>query len=783
MTIKEIFDALMVGNSSVVVPANIQYLNDTALELYNTPVLNNEQIETLKEIIMICNVLYNRTDMTVLPVEDGFYDLLLEKYKTYDSNFQVGSAIVEFKNFIENDIDHPRKIAYHPVTFLKQEPKKNVTHQTIFDNIMRYNEPIPIDIRDFTNKGSPPEQVYITKRSHDTEHNHPNLVGTLDKCKFVLNQDAINAGVFSDPNVKILERDFFQDHVQKGIIHSNQELEVVVELKYDGVSVEADCTDEIISARTRGDTGIDKASDITPLLKGYPFPHADLMKNENPVGVKFEAIMTKTDLCRFNRARDRNYSNCRSAMVGLFTASDAYLYRDYITLVPLALDGFPSEIESRMHEIMILNEFYISHGEPLRYCYFKGTIQEILYYIKAFWDEAKVARDYLNFMYDGIVVSYIDKNIRNTLGRKNSINKYSMAVKFDPLEKQTMFKGYTYEVGQHGDITPMIHYDPVEFIGTIHTKSSGASLARFKELALRYGDFINVTYRNDVMPYVSKVDCAHNRDNPNPIIEFPKTCPICDTALVVTDSGKKALCPNVDCPGRSIQRMVNMFAKMNIKGFADATFGVLHKDHLWQLPLMNKAELCTILGNADGENFYNAIQQLMTTPQKDYIIMGSLGFSSMAHKKWQEILAQIRLKDIEDLFIHSKDVFEFRYKLSEVIKTGTATLNTIAEQWTFFAKDIEFVLNNIPLIESYGNLNVGKKQIRFSGIRNEQLAEQLSTLGYDADDNGSVTKKTDILLIPYEGFTSNKTQKASTNPSTLIVPIQDFINNMDKYLQ
>jgi NAD-dependent DNA ligase len=329
----------------------------------------------------------------------------------------------------------------------------------------------------------------------------------------------------------------------------------------------------------------------------------------------------------------------------------------------------------------------------------------------------------------------------------------------------------------------MIHYDPVEFIGTIHTKSSGASLARFKELALRYGDFINVTYRNDVMPYVSKVDCAHNRDNPNPIIEFPTTCPVCDTALVVTDSGKKALCPNVDCPGRSIQRMVNMFAKMNIKGFADATFGVLHKDHLWQLPLMNKAELCTILGNADGENFYNAIQQLMTTPQKDYIIMGSLGFSSMAHKKWQEILTQIRLKDIEDLFIHSKDVFEFRYKLSEVIKTGTATLNTIAEQWTFFAKDIEFVLNNIPLIESYGNLNVGKKQIRFSGIRNEQLAEQLSTLGYDADDNGSVTKKTDILLIPYEGFTSNKTQKASTNPRTLIVPIQDFINNMDKYLQ
>ena len=61
----------------------------------------------MDKIIMICNVLYNRTDMTVLPIDDGFYDLLLEKYKIYDSNFQVGSAVVEFRNFIENDLDNP----------------------------------------------------------------------------------------------------------------------------------------------------------------------------------------------------------------------------------------------------------------------------------------------------------------------------------------------------------------------------------------------------------------------------------------------------------------------------------------------------------------------------------------------------------------------------------------------------------------------------------------------------------------------------------------------------
>ena len=195
-----------------------------------------------------------------------------------------------------------------------------------------------------------------------------------------------------------------------------------------------------------------------------------------------------------------------------------------------------------------------------------------------------VARDYLNFMYDGIVVSYTDEDIRQKLGRKNYINKYSMAIKFDPAEKLTIFRGYTFEVGQHGNITPMIHYDPVEFIGTIHTKSSGSSYERFKSMGLKYGDYINVKYVNDVMPYVSTVDCDSNRNNPNPVYPFIEHCPICGTKLVISESGKSAICPNMECLGRSVTRMTNMFAKLNIKGFGDSTFNTLsHIDHFYKL--------------------------------------------------------------------------------------------------------------------------------------------------------------------------------------------------------
>lgn len=777
-----LFNQLILGNASVITSDNILKLNNLALELYSKSELNNSEIKALKEIIMSCNILYNRTDLSILPIEDGFYDLLLEKYKTYDVNFQVGSAVVEFKNFIENDLENPKQIAISPI-ILSEQPKRNEIRQMMYENIMRKDKPI-LNRHDFSISPIEFDSSYISKRTHNTEHNHPSLVGTLDKCKFVFNKDAIDAGAFNDPNVKVLERDFFQDHIKKGIIDPNRVINVVAELKYDGISVEADCGLELLSARTRGDTGIGEAADITPILKGYVFKQAGCMIGEKPIGVKFEAIITKSNLMTFNQLRGKNYSNCRTAIIGLFGASDAYMFRDLITLIPLALDrdDIPS-ITNRMEEIEFLNKVFVSHGEPLRYCYMSGTISEILYMIKAFWDEAKVARDYLDFMYDGIVISYLDNDIINRLGRKNFINKYSAAVKFDAEEKQTIFRGYSYEVGQHGQITPMIHYDPVEFIGTIHTKSTGSSLERFNDLSLRKGDIINVKYVNDVMPYVSKLNCDHNRKNAEKVEleQFPTYCPICDSQLITSDSGKTALCPNIECPGRSVQRMSNMLAKLNIKGFSDASIVSLNRNHLWELIHLPADYIVEKLGEANGVSFCTAMYNLVNNTQKDYILMGALGFTSMAHKKWKSILEKISLNDLYSMYVVSKSEIQFRERLlKRVPNIGEITSWTIVKEFPFFEKDIIEILSYFNLDDSFGKINEDTLQIRFTGIRNKQLSELLCNAGYDADDSSGVTKKTDILIVPYEGFRSSKTTKVAD--TCIIVPLDRFIKDINLYI-
>ena len=797
--IQHILNRLLAKDLSIISQDNIKFINSCAISLYQTDYTKYtpSDIDGLKTIIRICNIMYNRTDLNILPIEDGFYDLLLELYKKFDPNFQVGSDVIDFNEINDNTTEIQKKEIICPIEFVP--PRERKGDDDLRDHI--YNEIIMKDKdnlsqKDFYTCPIDFEAAYIPKRLHNIEHNHPTLVGTLDKAKFVLNQDAINAGVFNDPNVSILERDFFQDHLSKGIYNQNRVIHIVCEIKYDGISVEGDCNFTLQSARSRGDTGMGAASDMTPILKDYVFKNAACMIGEEPVGVKFEAIMTKSDLYRFNVARGKNYANCRTAIIGLFGASDAYLYRDYITLVPLALDleqfntTHPNiTITDRLSEIAFINSVFTSNGEPLRYCVFSGTVGEILYLIKMFVDEAKYARDFLNFMYDGVVVNILDNDIRDALGRKNFINKFSMAVKFDPLEKQTTFRGYTYEVGQHGDITPMIHYDPVEFNGTIHTKSTGSSLNRFRDLNLRPGEIINVTYVNDVMPYVSKLDCQQNRENTNPPIPFITECPVCGSKLMESTSGKSAYCPNHDCPARTVQRMTNMFAKMNIKGFAEAAFTALGKSNLRDLCSMSKYELVNILGEADGNSMAEVICNLLTVKQRDYIIMGALGFTSIAKKKWEDILRYVTLKELHDTYQNLLDtgnnmdeIFgKFSYYLkAKIPNLGEITQYTIVKEFPYFFNDIKFIVENIPLENSYGTDNSNKIQVRFTGFRNSQLVEQLITAGYDAGD-GSITKNTNILLIPYTGFTSSKVTKAAKIPNIMIMTEPEFRERFNIY--
>jgi len=763
-----IVEQLLVGDASCLTNDVIYNINQIVMALIYKEPLSDIEKETINDILHISNLIYNNTDRSILVLDDGVYDLLLEKSKRYNPNFQVGAEPITMTNFgtcdVVNKSDNSTKYQlFVEAPYIDTEEylfNKELNHRAYYGNAVIDNSIKP-----------------ISKRLKNTSHKYPQLVGTLHKVKFTLDWEAQQKGVYDDLNVKIFERDFLRKHVQEGIVDPNY-IELVLELKYDGVSIEAEVTDRILSARTRGDTQSDKASDLSPILRGYTFTRASGY-NIEPFGMKFEAVISYESLIQLSKECGKVYKNPRNAIIGILGNSDVSNYVKYITLVPLQTSH---DNMTREEELIFMNTYYAT-GEFCRYAVVRGNYEQVLFQVKKFVDEAESLRDVMPFMYDGVVVSYLNPQIRSRLGRKNSINEYSIAIKFNTKKKLTRCRNVTYTVGANGDITPMIHYDPIEFYGMINTKSSGHSYARFIELDLHPNDIIEIEYVNDVIGYVRKAQIPENAFNPFPKYEFPCTCPECGEPLFLSDSTKNVTCRNMMCPGRVVARIDNMLTKLGIKGFSEETIKTLGITSFKDLMTLTPNRL-SVLGPGNAEKLADILEELYNSHVPDYVLLGSLGFTNIASTKWKSILKEVPF----DALVKDSSTVLF-FKLDRCKGIGGITATTIMKERDFFVDDMMYIYNmpNVIWTKDTGDIVLGKV-VRFSGVRDKDLEMRLQSNGHDCSE-GSVTKNTDFLIIPFEGYSSSKVSKAldynakNPNHQIKIITLDEFKLNESSYLK
>ena len=704
-----------------------------AVNLINNPIWNQDQIFIADCILRISNFLYNNSSINVLPLDDGVYDQLLVIYKRYNPNYQVGAQPFVMPENTQNEYVPEKKVLCYYID--KDKPYvQSILYQNN-DNIRPKN--LCIYIKD-----------PITKRIINTTHKYPELVGTLDKCKFVLNQEARDKNVFDKPSVQIFERDYIHQCLSKGIIKPNEMFEMVGELKYDGVSVEAEVQGNIIiKALSRGDTADNIATDLTPILGGYVFPFADDVPKDLIFGIKFEAVMLNKDLEALSLIRGKPYKNCRNAIIGLFGASDAYLYIDYITLIPLSC----SLNMNRFDELMFLNRYYNS-GEYNRFVSFRGNYQQILFQVKQFVEASEYTRPMLPYMIDGVVISFTNSEKIKALGRENSVNKYQMAIKFNPKKVRTIFTGYTYNIGKSGDIIPMAHFKPCEFIGTIHDTQTIHSYERFKQLNLSIGQEIDVEYVNEVITYVTKPDTEYNRSITTPPEQFITQCPYCNSFIQISESGKSAKCPNPYCHERKIMRVVDMFDKLGFKGIAEETIRYLDIDSLEAAySVRDKRDIFTSIGPKTSMLFDNYLESLLINPIDDWKIMSAMCFEGMADEKWKTIL---KYYTIEELLSMNDKSF-----LIAIPNIGIAVTSAIDNGFTIYANDIKLVVSSCNIINSKGKIELPK--VAITGFRDSEFVSLLCNNGFDASDLYGVTKNIYALIAADKNSGSGKIQKAS----------------------
>lgn len=737
--LQKIYLELLNNNLFIISDINIQVnISNHAVYLINKKVWNMEDQQSADWILRISNNIYNNSSVDVLILDDGVYDQLLQLYKHYNPNYQIGAEPMIYDEAPQNEIEEAKIMA---VGLSNDEWKKlyvNDIHKQYTPRDPRLTT-MAIKLRD-----------PISKRLINTKHSYPELVGTLDKCKFVLNAQAIEKGVFDTPSVQIFERDFIQKHLMMGVINPTEEFEMVGELKYDGISVEAEVRgDTIISACSRGDTGEDVATDLTPILGGYKFRNATgKVDPTETFGIKFEAIITKYDLDRLSMIRGKSYKNARNAIIGLFGSSDAYKFVDMITLIPLSTSlDIPRETE-----LMFLNKYY-SSGQYNRYVVFKGNYQQILFQVKQFVESAEIIRKILPYLIDGVVVSYTDPNKIKALGRVNSVNKYSIAIKFNPKKVRTIFLGFTFEIGKTGEVTPMVHFKPCEFMGNIQTKQTLHSYKRFNELQLRIGNQIDIEFKNDVLSYISKPDNEYNRnmDAKTKPEEFIKTCPYCGSKILISPSGKSAKCPNQKCPERIVNKITDMMSYLGFINFSEKSVRALNIKSLKDLLSMTY-DRASILGPINAQNLMDRINYIKSYKIEDYKIMAALCFDNIGIEKWKLILHELTINDIINL-----DYNTLYNKLITIRGIGEETASLICTDRKLYMDDI-IAASQMNIINSKGAKK--KHKIAFTGDRDQTFISMLNNLGFDANDKHSVTKDTYCLIANDKNSKSSKITKA-----------------------
>lgn len=753
--IKEILATLKNGIIDISL-SDVQTMNSICTAFINNQTSN---LDVIKDIIEISNILYNNTSRTILPLEDGLYDLVVAKYNVVTGNKAPVGAIpvdIDRTNIVEDLddelLDKSNDGMVDVVTIIPDH-----SNMIYYDRIAMTNKPLESDYAYHE------DNTLIDNITRGTAHSYPELVGTLHKCKFVTLAEARSVNADEDNSVMIFDRDFLAPNFKTVFniyASKNMPVSLIAELKYDGVSIEMEVAgDTVISAISRGDTANDEASDFTPIFKGYKFARAANIDPSTKFGIKFEAIITYENLQRMSEMFGKTYKNARVAIIGILGSRDARKYRDFITLVPIKTAGL--NITDPVQEVNFLNTYY-SKDVPMKYAVLQAPTNTIpmncytslMYQVEKFKSEAEFMRPYLNFMYDGVVISYTDPDVKNFYGRKNSIDLWSMAIKFGALSKNTYFYGYKYTVGQDGRITPMAYFAPVEFNGTIHDKTTVHSFKRVKTLGLKKGDVVNIKYVNDVICYLTNPMIKFNTDNPNPVIEFIDHCPCCGTPLYVSDSEDSAYCPNFNCPGRVIARVSNMLKKLNIKDFGRAYIEKLGIDSFHSLLNCDKQKAISIIGQTMADKLFDRINTIKTKKYPDYRIIGAIGFSNISIDRWKCILCEININSL----INLKDK-ELYNTLNAINGIGPTIAKTIVHERADFISDLKLICSMPNIYSTCGN-RYDAVQVRFSGFRNKLLEGEFNALGFDADGDKSVTKKTQILVIPYEGFTSSKVKKA-----------------------
>lgn len=320
-----------------------------------------------------------------------------------------------------------------------------------------------------------------------------------------------------------------------------EEVDLVAELKYDGLSISLIYEDGVFTrAITRGDgtLGDDVTANVRTIrsiplrLQGQGYPRE--------LEVRGEILLPWKEFDRINQERLANgeapFANPRNAASGTLKQLNPQIVADrrldaYLYYVP----GQPDMPMSHIQRLEICKQWGLKISPATRLCH---TLSEVLSFLD-YWDAARAEEPVAT---DGVVIKVDSIIHQEELGYTAKSPRWAIAYKFKAEQVQSVLESVDFQVGRTGTITPVGNLSPVLISGTTVRRASLHNSDFIRSLDLHIGDTVCVEKGGEIIPKIVDVVEELRTDTASPVI-FPTTCPACGTTLERIEGEAAYYCP------------------------------------------------------------------------------------------------------------------------------------------------------------------------------------------------------------------------------------------------